>query len=441
MNLAIGKPVVNQDVLGISVEAELNYGGTSPVLWFRVPERYVPDPTTIGDAFVASMLPVAMARGENLTVDAPVSAKLLEGIQEIQTVLTGWYPTLLKRVKVTPEAAVTAAPSGVSRTISCFTGGVDSFHTFVRHVDEIDSLLYVDGFDVPLPNMPLLRTVHNTVNAAAAARGKEATFVATNLKSFTDKELSWSLVAHGAALAGVGMLLQSHFSTMLIPSSHSMTQLFPWGSHLHLDHLWSTERLAFIHDGADASRVQKTLVISTEPSAYNNLRVCWQNKGPYNCGDCDKCLRTMTTLELMGARDKFTVFPDRDLVSALRGLKIGSVSGMEFQAEVLEYAQQTGNTSPVVAALSDAIDRFKARCDPEVPAEPPFAGGRIRKQAELRKEAARLRAENARLKSQLNARYRGLPWRMRRRVGLLVRRVGRLVRRVVPRKGTASKRG
>ena len=123
------------------------------------------------------------------------------------------------------------------------------------------------GFDVPLGNIVLARKVKETVQSVADFHGKDAVFVATNLKGFTDREANWGLVAVGPALAGVGLVLQDHFDTMRIPSSHSYRQMFPWGSHVMLDHHWSSDRLTMIHDGADASRIDKTLAISTAPSA------------------------------------------------------------------------------------------------------------------------------------------------------------------------------
>ncbi|MGC4174077.1 hypothetical protein [Demequina sp.] len=398
MTFAIGKPAINQDNNGITIESELTFGGSSTHVWFRVPERYAPSEESIGDAFLASMLPVAMGRGEDVVIDAPVSAKLLEGIESIQAIYASWYPKVMKRVSIEVEAAVTPQPSGLDRTFSCFTGGVDSFYTLVKNKDDLDAVLYVDGFDVPLGNIVLARKVHETVQSVADFHGKDAVFLATNLKGFTDREANWGLVAVGPALAGAGLILQGNFDTMLIPSSHSYRQMFPWGSHVMLDHLWTSDRLTVVHDGADASRIDKTLAISTEPSAFNYLRVCWQNKGPYNCGQCEKCLRTMTALEIMGALKDFTVFPETDLPAALRALKISGQNGLEFQLENLEYAELIGSTSAAVPALTAAVENFQKRSGGATgPAPTPYAGSRAAYVPALRREVAGLRKEVARL--------------------------------------------
>ena len=434
MKFRIGMPEVSEDDQGYFVESALVVGETSPSLWFRTPSHLKPDETTLGDAFLASMLPMAMARGEDIVIDAPVSARLLESLDEIQKIYAGWYPDVLQQVEIEASATNTAPVTGKG-TLSTFTGGVDSFYTLVKHKDEITSVLYVEGFDVPITNAVLARSVRKTVSSVAEAYGVQATFLQSNLKSFTDRVTDWGLIAHGPALASVGLLLQGHFDTMYIPSTHSLKQMFPWGSHVLVDHLWSTERLTFIHDGADASRVTKTKTIAQEKPVQEYLRVCWQNRGPYNCGSCEKCLRTMTALDLMDALDKFTVFPDIDLPEAVRNLRIANQNGLEFQLENLEYAQEISSTKPVVAALQESIDAYRERNRDAPSTKPPYVGSRAAREqriraevVELRKEVKELRRANAALQAQLSGAERRGPRRVRRALG-------RVVRKVIPRRG------
>ena len=63
-----------------------------------------------------------------------------------------------------------------------------------------------------------------------------------------------------------------------------------FGSHPLLDPLWSTETLAFVHDGCEANRMEKVRRIAESPLLLEGLRVCVDDRGPdvYNCGSCWK---------------------------------------------------------------------------------------------------------------------------------------------------------
>ena len=79
--------------------------------------------------------------------------------------------------------------------------------------------------------------------------------MATNARELTDRYVntSWS---SGGFLASVGLCLQKVFREVLIAASDTYGQLVPWGSHPHVDPLWSTESLAFVHDGCEATRLE-----------------------------------------------------------------------------------------------------------------------------------------------------------------------------------------
>jgi hypothetical protein len=85
-----------------------------------------------------------------------------------------------------------------------------------------------------------------------------------------------------------------------------------WGTHPGLDPLWSTETLEFVHDSALRGRLPKIALVATNPVARRTLRVCWHNPDDaYNCGRCEKCLRTMAGLVLHEALDQVETLPPR----------------------------------------------------------------------------------------------------------------------------------
>jgi hypothetical protein len=64
-----------------------------------------------------------------------------------------------------------------------------------------------------------------------------------------------------------------------------------------------------MHDGCEANRVDKSAKIAESTIALSNLRVCWKNPdGDYNCGQCEKCQRTMINLLAVGALENCNAF-------------------------------------------------------------------------------------------------------------------------------------
>src|SRR5690606_26336313 len=83
----------------------------------------------------------------------------------------------------------------------------------------------------------------------------------------------------------------------------------PWGSHPDLDKHWSSESLEFVHDGCDLGRIEKVRFISQSDVAMETLRVCFRTPtDALNCGRCEKCLRTMINLRIVGALERCQTF-------------------------------------------------------------------------------------------------------------------------------------
>src|SRR5262249_14111684 len=161
---------------------------------------------------------------------------------------------------------------------------------------------FIHGFDIPLENTLLRTRVSTAVREVASAFGKPLIEVETNLKELLIEHAPWEY-AHGALLAGAALLLSPQFGRIYIAASDSYeTAMVAWGSHPLLDPLWSTECTTIVHDGTEATRMNKVAAVAGSDVALRWLRVCWENpNGEYNCGRCAKCLRTMASLRILGA--------------------------------------------------------------------------------------------------------------------------------------------
>lgn len=269
------------------------------------------DLVTHGDLAHAVLLLPAMRSGRDLELDAAVSSRRLDQGERIQDVLLTWDRFLrprhrwYRRVRVTapvPEEPLARAPG----TLCLFTGGVDSFHTVITERHRIDALLYIHGFDVDLDDEPLRRQVGDHLRRAAEGLDLPLVELESDLRDAGHGvHVGWD-DHHGAALVATASSLTHRFGHLLVPATHTYAHLEGLGSHPLLDPLWSGDRLTVEHVGAQHTRVDKIRALADEPVAREHLRVCWENRdGRYNCGRCEKCVRTGVAVRLAGAEGRF----------------------------------------------------------------------------------------------------------------------------------------
>jgi hypothetical protein len=162
----------------------------------------------------------------------------------------------------------------------------------------------------------------------------------TNAREFDGG--NWEF-CHGAMLTSLPLVLGRGLTRFYIPSTHTYSDLFPWGSDPRLDHLLSTETLQVVHDGATATRFEKTVAIAQWPEAYSRLRVCWvKPDGLKNCCRCNKCIRTMTSLAILGKLERFETFPLQLERQHIRTCQLKDENERSFMQQVLEAAEANG---------------------------------------------------------------------------------------------------
>ena len=199
----------------------------------------------ISDAVFAACLLPAMASASSLHVAGPVSPRLLSSAERIQEIFHAWAPDKLHPITVEADRPADSAPEPGTQVACFFSAGVDSFYSTLKHLDEVDALIFVYGFDVGLSDEILRERVRTGVRNAAVELGKPLVEVETNLRAFSNQHVNWELF-HGAALASIALLLQQTFRRIYVPSTLSYRQLIPWGSHPLVDPLWSTERIELV---------------------------------------------------------------------------------------------------------------------------------------------------------------------------------------------------
>ncbi|OQB90616.1 MAG: hypothetical protein BWX84_01803 [Verrucomicrobia bacterium ADurb.Bin118] len=317
----------------------------------------IPLHPNLESAVLLALLP-AMRQNRRLELDQPVSDSFIKNLDALSKIFSSWYREY-HPARIHSPNTYAATTAGVGRVGCFFTGGVDSFYTFLKHQREITDLIYVHGFDVDLDDWPRRQAISAMGQSIATQTGIRFIEVETDSRKLFRAFGHWGFHGHGFALGTVGRLLVGVLDKIYIPSSFAQADLMPWGSHPATDPLFSDEALQFVHDGCEATRVRKIQAISSHPVARAHLRVCWERvEGAYNCGRCEKCLRTMTSLYAVGALSAVTTFSAPIDPERIRALVLRRESSRKFARENIELMNENGlQSTPVYQAWKHALNR------------------------------------------------------------------------------------
>ncbi len=283
--------------------------------WFDVPQEYRHELCDNGNMWLVCLMPLAVTLGEKLTIKLPVDRVLYKNLKKVQTIWKSWYPHL-STVNIDAPLTDMDPPRAAKRNAAFFSGGIDSFHTILRQEPEsdledklpVEDLLTIGGFDIPIENIEAFEEMHRSLKATAQRLGKNSIDVLTNIRATAWKRAAWGWLAYGSGLATVAHLFEKRLANVLIASSGGYRGLYFRGSHVLTDPLLSSSQLQIVHDGAEATRIEKTQFIMNSPVVRESLHVCYKLGNDKNCSRCSKCYRTMLTLDIMGVLHEFKTF-------------------------------------------------------------------------------------------------------------------------------------
>jgi hypothetical protein len=309
---------VEETRTGVRLSARLRGGSDlPPSLWFEVPAAFGAGLSARGDPFLPGLLLRALQRPGPIVIEAEISPELLASARRVAALLETWGlpPGRVRGTTVEIQAPVGIAARRGTAVGAFFSGGVDSFYTVLKNINRypvgdsrsLTHLIVLHGFDMHADDGAVFERRAGPLREAATALGKGFLTLRTNLRELLDDD--HFDITHGVVLAGAGHAMAGLFHTLYVASSYPYSELRPWGSHPNLDPLWSSERVDFVHDGSERSRPEKIALIARSPVGLRALRVCLGQGEAYNCGKCEKCVRTMLGLAAHGVLGQAATFP------------------------------------------------------------------------------------------------------------------------------------
>jgi hypothetical protein len=250
---------------------------------------------------------------------------------------------------------------------------VDSYYTVWNHLPQnepnpeyrLSHCLLINGLDrnTDLDNTGTYNKFRNAFEPALHNLDLELLISRTNIKHFVD--LTIRRQSFASAATSSALVLGRLFSHFYVASSYKFTRLgmHPDGSHLMLDHHLHTETMETVHDAGHLTRTEKVEALAQFPATYSTLCVCFkpvafdpETGRLENCCKCEKCARTMITLDLLGSLERYKTFPRSIDYRTLRRIDFRKKGTRIFIWEIVALAKKKYNIR-VILNLGYAMAR------------------------------------------------------------------------------------
>ena len=282
--IKIFTPQIIETTTGARLQAEFEVDGDKNVLWYEVEKKYAEYLTNErADAFVVGLLWYALKHQHDIQVLSPMSERLYYTINKYLTPLMAevrGYKTIrlfCEELASEPIPNANAVGAGFIGSHKDF-GGEVAFRVFKKRLE--------------------------IVKACADELGKELITVDSNLSDFLQMGFGPTNTQRTiSAVLTLQKLFKNYYHSSAIHLKDFELSLDPSGYDIFNLNMLSTENTSLFSSCTNYTRVDKTRMVAEFEPSYKYLNVC--EMGVFNCGKCSKCLRTLLTLEIIGALDKY----------------------------------------------------------------------------------------------------------------------------------------
>ena len=249
------------------------------------------------------LIPCILAK-RNLRFEKPVCKTWYENAHKLIDFLSDRWGTA--KIKILAETYESKGDRLQAQAV-CFSGGVDSMYTLMT-TGSPKYLLRGETFNPASQQTKHFQLARKRLTRVADAVGAIPITIKYNLLEHPSHNLHDMNDVYTGILAGMGHLLSQHIGSIAISSTHHEDEPTVYTCRYRTDPLYSAARLQVHHD-ASVARRQKVAAIAEWHIAQENLFVCFNRQGlDFNCSQCEKCVRTMLDLHILGKLESFKRF-------------------------------------------------------------------------------------------------------------------------------------
>jgi hypothetical protein len=308
-------------------------------LFFETDARGAADLAPEPEAFLtACILPAMRDRERRVRIEGALCRRLAAGVTQAIGVLRRFHGPPREPVTIEPTEGWRAiAPRRPERAAFFFTGGVDSLDLLRRdrlahpagHPASLAEGLSTFGHLCPTDTRTLRWNEASgaVLESVAAAQGFRLTRVRTNIWELAPDVGFLAEESLASALASTAHAFRARWSAISIASSRDTARERLRGTSPLIDPLFGSGALDVRYDSNPATRLERLAGIAAAPRGLlEDLVVCLAFPTPpgINCGECEKCVRTMTTLVAIGELSRARRFPHREVTPEMvRAVSIG----------------------------------------------------------------------------------------------------------------------
>lgn len=271
--------------------------------------EFVPD-AVAAVPFVCNVLPIIWMTDAGLFLKE-LDKDFFDCIANVKEGYKAMFPESTFAGELCVDRIVSCNRSANGGCAAFFSGGLDSVHTLVSHLDENPALISIWGSDIQYENKEGWQRVHSGIEEYARKYKLSDVVIRSSFRMFDNegvlnqqfyeqlKDGWWHGMKHGIGLLGhAAPYAYLHgLATVYIASSNCPTdEPVRCASHPTIDNHVRFNGCRVLHDGFVFSRqdkVRNVVEYCRKTGEKMPLHVCWESQSGGNCCYCEKCYRTL----------------------------------------------------------------------------------------------------------------------------------------------------
>ncbi|RKS45143.1 hypothetical protein BC962_2819 [Gillisia mitskevichiae] len=313
--IVINSPEITAQDEFTVISSLIEIDGKEERLWYKFPQKFQQFLVTENlDAFLVGILVLGLKTGNNIKLESPVSARLYYTLNHYLIPALCLANPKFQKINIFAEVLNESDLNFGKLAGTGLSCGVDSFATYYDHLTEkgsyrIQFFTFLNAGSHGDLGGENPRMVYQKKLLQIKKFGKEENLevisIDTNLSEILNINFqSTHTLRNFSCILNLQKLFKNYYYASPNRFDEFSLNSIDSGDYDLLNvSMLSTESINFFSSAANLTRTERTNLITNYSQTYKYLDVCTNSSIQNNwgnCSECEKCLRTELTLELLG---------------------------------------------------------------------------------------------------------------------------------------------